>query len=500
MFHFQTKPQHVRKKDECGNDTSNTDQEFTFCIGDQDHADWHDCDSVDGDCDPLNLTTKIQPEESRNLIHQNGHKQVMGMDFEPMLALYSEEDGSKSRCSPFDEDVAIKEEPQGSNGNGEVIIQGRRPIFSETEESVIATQLKQWKEQGMKYTRLDVVKMASEYAVQLGKRPKGRPLTVKWFRSFLTRHPECYIRKSRRPKQDKTEKQPALNHLDSILSSSKIKNSPHCIFSLLEISLPVVKNGELIIPQINGNNGVNGTKNHFESLFQGKVPSSILFCGSAAGQAIPPFFIFAGQTMDKTWVTGVTPGTGGMACLSGHLDSDVLVSFLKEHFFCQAPGRTDEPIVLLIDASVGRYLNQSIVDLAASFKVMFVTAVTTQNPHLHPMAVGCCSNFQQEFCFELQKPFYSDELASISPASVCEFLCRLYHRHMSAENLHATFKKTGIFPFNPNVCRKRYASSLLYMNGNSSRSGNGTLPKVKKSDRIKKAVPTAKPEFEVGLK
>lgn len=479
----------MRKKDEdFGGDGNQNNQEFALSeCSEQDQTDWHGCDSVDGDHDEQNFVAHTQIQEADITSQQNGHKETVGMDLEPMLALYSEGDDSKSRTSPLEKEADLTDGPQSSATDGEVIIQGRRPIFSETEESVIATQLKQWKEQGMKYTRLDVVKMASEYAVQLGKRPKGRPLTVKWFRSFLTRHPECYIRKSRKLNQEKPEK-PMLNHLDSILSASKIKNSPHCIFSLLEISLPVVKNGELMIPQASGTNGmgVNGAKSHGESLFQGKIPSSILFCGSAAGQAIPPFFIFAGKTMDKSWITGVTPGTGGVACSSGHLDSEVLISFLKEHFFCQAPGRTDEPIVLLVDATVGRFLNQSIVDLASSFKVIFVTAVTSLNPHLHPMAVGCCNNFQREFCFELQKPFYSDELASISSASVCEFLCRLYHRNMSAENLHATFKKAGIFPFNPNICRKRYASSVICLNSGGGKSGCSPAQKMKKEAKMKR--------------
>ncbi|CAL1538232.1 unnamed protein product [Lymnaea stagnalis] len=298
----------------------------------------------------------------------------------------------------------------------------------------------------MKYTRLDVVKMASEYAVHLGKRPQGRPLTVKWFRSFLTRHPECYIRKSRKTKNERPEKQ-HFNQLDMILTTYNMKESPHCIFSLVELPLTMLKNGEISLNK--------------KLTFLGKVPSTILFCGSAAGQALPPFLIFSGKTLDKSVLSGVTPGAGGIACSSGRATPEVLVSFLREHFLSQAPGRSGDTLVLLLDSNLGRCLNQAVIDLGSAFKVVFVTAQTTLNPQLHPMAVGCCNTFQRELCYELQKPLYSSETASISSSSICEFLCRLYHRNMSAENLHSTFRKAGIFPFNPSICRKRYGSAIV---------------------------------------
>ncbi|KAH9519904.1 hypothetical protein Btru_071195 [Bulinus truncatus] len=465
----QTKPQHVKKKDEARRVSSAVPSH-------QQHAndEWEGYDCVDGDVSTGDATEDQTAKDQKSIFpryptepQQNGEAV---MDMGPMLELYTNDDCNGSSTSP---EQLLDDPPTPAVAENDVIIQGRRPIFSESEETNIASQLKQWKEQGMKYTRLDVVKMASEYAVHLGKRPQGRPLTVKWFRSFLTRHPECYIRKSRKTKSERPEKQ-HFNQLDTILTTYNIKDSPHCIFSLVELTLPMLRNGEISIPEdlsVNGG-GVNGNSASKKLCLQGKLPSSVLFCGSAAGQALPPFLIFLGKTLDKSVLSGATPGASGVASSSGRATSEVLISFLREHFLSQAPGRSGDTLILLLDSNLGRCLNQAVIDLGSAFKVVFVTAQTSLNPQLHPMAVGCCNTFQRELCYELQKPLYSSESSSISSSSICEFLCRLYHRNMSAENLHTTFRKAGIYPFNPSICRKRYGSAII-------KPGNATGSTVK---------------------
>ncbi|KAH3800094.1 hypothetical protein DPMN_153719 [Dreissena polymorpha] len=46
---------------------------------------------------------------------------------------------------------------------------------------------------GYGYTRQECVDIASDYAIQIGKRSKDKPLTIKWFRGFIKRWPELKI-------------------------------------------------------------------------------------------------------------------------------------------------------------------------------------------------------------------------------------------------------------------------------------------------------------------
>ncbi|KAH3865691.1 hypothetical protein DPMN_028733 [Dreissena polymorpha] len=50
---------------------------------------------------------------------------------------------------------------------------------------------------GYGYSRAEVVDMASEYAIFLGKRDKEHPFTLKWFRLFMKRWQELKVLKPR---------------------------------------------------------------------------------------------------------------------------------------------------------------------------------------------------------------------------------------------------------------------------------------------------------------
>ena len=50
---------------------------------------------------------------------------------------------------------------------------------------------------GYYYTRQEVVDIASDVAVQLGKQTSTYPFTLRWFRTFLKRWPELHVLRPR---------------------------------------------------------------------------------------------------------------------------------------------------------------------------------------------------------------------------------------------------------------------------------------------------------------
>ena len=65
------------------------------------------------------------------------------------------------------------------------------------EESHIVEHLNAVAKYGYGYTRQEVVELASDYAVQLGKRKPDQPLTIKWIRTFIGCWPELRVLKPR---------------------------------------------------------------------------------------------------------------------------------------------------------------------------------------------------------------------------------------------------------------------------------------------------------------
>ncbi|KAH3784517.1 hypothetical protein DPMN_162474 [Dreissena polymorpha] len=77
----------------------------------------------------------------------------------------------------------------------EVISSGPSPVLSQEEEAMFVDHLKFMASVGYGYTRMEVVNMASEYAVCLHKRDKEHPFSMKWFERFMKRWPELNVSK-----------------------------------------------------------------------------------------------------------------------------------------------------------------------------------------------------------------------------------------------------------------------------------------------------------------
>lgn len=64
------------------------------------------------------------------------------------------------------------------------------PLFTQEQESYIVEHIKMMSEIGYEYTRAEVLNLASDYAVDLGIREKGKDLTMKWY--YMRRWPELH--------------------------------------------------------------------------------------------------------------------------------------------------------------------------------------------------------------------------------------------------------------------------------------------------------------------
>lgn len=64
------------------------------------------------------------------------------------------------------------------------------PLFTQEQESYIVEHIKTISEIGYEYTRAEVLNLASDYAVDLGIREKGKDLTMKWY--YMRRWPELH--------------------------------------------------------------------------------------------------------------------------------------------------------------------------------------------------------------------------------------------------------------------------------------------------------------------
>ncbi|KAH3891363.1 hypothetical protein DPMN_015461 [Dreissena polymorpha] len=90
----------------------------------------------------------------------------------------------------------------------ETVVMGKVPLFDEFEE---VNHFKAMADLGYGYTQQECIDVASQFAVQLGKRTVGTPLSMMWMKGFLKRWPEMRVVKSR-----------ALDHVMAKMASEKM--------------------------------------------------------------------------------------------------------------------------------------------------------------------------------------------------------------------------------------------------------------------------------------
>ena len=59
---------------------------------------------------------------------------------------------------------------------------------------------------------------------------------------------------------------------------------------------------------------------------------TVIGCGSAVGNALPPFFIFPGKKMNDELMQEATPGAVGRVSETGWSNSKLFQDFLTNHF------------------------------------------------------------------------------------------------------------------------------------------------------------------------
>ena len=295
---------------------------------------------------------------------------------------------------------------------------------------------------GYGYTRQEVVDLGTDYAIQLGLRDKAYPLTLKWFRGFISRWPALKVNKPRSLEMSRA-KCASVTKVDNYFSELKVitekygfDKEPQLIYNVDEKGFSqchsppsVVCSGDAQPPAVTA--GKSST-------------ITVIGCGNATGAAVPPFIISPGKRMLPKLLDGATPGTTGRMSDSGWSNSELFRDYLENHFLRHVPINVDQKVLLLLDghkshASVG--LSQWAKERGI---IIFVLPAHTSHI-IQPLDVACYGPLQKIFNNECHK-FIRGNHGTVVRDNMCGLICKSYSKALSTENLISAFKKTGIHP------------------------------------------------------
>ncbi|CAG2196592.1 unnamed protein product [Mytilus edulis] len=298
------------------------------------------------------------------------------------------------------------------------------PIFTPEEELILMTRLIEMDELGYDLSRQEMANIANDYAIVLAQKTKDcMALSLTWFRNMLRRWPDFKAVSQRAFSVARTKSEykeililKVFNKLEKTLLKFDLIDKTHLISNVDEKVVAICGKDETV---------------------------TILGCGNAAGSALPPYFILPGQQMNDKLLEGSPSGTSCSVSNDGWSNSEIFMDFLCNHLKTNVPG--EGHLLLLLDGDKSHIPIGTLLWARRHNIILQLIPALTSN-FLQPLHVSCYEPFQNDFnnmCHETIRT----KRCTLSLNDICSLACKAYGSALSASNLQAGFKHTGMYPF-----------------------------------------------------
>ncbi|XP_053405107.1 uncharacterized protein LOC128546129 [Mercenaria mercenaria] len=320
---------------------------------------------------------------------------------------------------------------------------GPEPVLSLEQEARLCRHLTSYAEVGYGYTRAEVIGLATEYAVSLGKRTPDKPFSLQWFYDFMKRWTELKLVKpsslseQRAKCANETSVKNYFNELESIMSKYDLKSKPQNIYNIDEKGI----NTEYKPPNV-----IAGSNCKAQAVMAERSKTvTIIGCGNALGVQIPPYFVFPGERFLDNLLDGKTPGADGTMTKSGWSNYDIFSKYIKCRFLKYVQGRDSNEAILVLYDGHRSHFSIGLIDWALENNIILFVLPPHTSHILQPMDVGCFGPLQTVYSHACTA-FARVNHRVVTRYDVCALACKAYTTALCPSNLQASFKRAGIYP------------------------------------------------------
>jgi len=213
--------------------------------------------------------------------------------------------------------------------------------------------------------------------------------------------------------------------------------------------------------------------------------NTILGCGSASGQALPPMIIFPRERMSLDLVSGTPADTLFTGTTLGWINSAVFFKWFK-FFVGQIPPK--RPVLLLYDGH-GSHISTDVIECAHlhHIEIMYLPAHTSHL--LQPLDVGVFKSLKTHFNEACRKFLCSNPGRVIIIYNISRLVGECWPQALTPANLISAFCNSGIYPLNPS---KITAEKLAPSQTTNPPAGQSAALKLSIDDIL--VVPEARPQ------
>ena len=139
--------------------------------------------------------------------------------------------------------------------------------------------------------------------------------------------------------------------LSDVYDEFNFENNPESIYNMDETGVPLEPRPPKVVAKW-------GQKKVRCCTSEQKCQITVIGCGSATGQVLPPFIIFAAKQLNHSWTLNEVSGSRYGVSDKGWVDQELFYYWLKDYFLANAASR--RPLLLLLDGHSSHFELQSI--------------------------------------------------------------------------------------------------------------------------------------------
>ncbi len=183
---------------------------------------------------------------------------------------------------------------------------------------------------------------------------------------------------------------------------------------------------------------------------EGKTMYTVLFCGNAAGEYLPPYVIYKGSTsnMFDTWMNGGPPNTSYNLTKSGWMEYFVFEAWFKS-VLLPSVSEKPKPKVVLFDGHWSQLTHATAIQ-GKEKDVAIVCLPPHTSSALQPFDVGVYGPAKKVWYSILHQFYRESRQKTVTKPAFPALLNLLYSRAFirKPSNLEAGFRKASLCPWN----------------------------------------------------